>query len=90
MKYFADGVLSAQAFERARIAAQAILDESLQLYRKDAWDTAYGSSGTIGAVSDVLSRAGWSDTTIDRDGLEWMKRCLIRTAQRYRWRYQRS
>ena len=79
MKYFADGVLSAQAFERARIAAQAILDESLQLYRKDAWDTAYGSSGTIGAVSDVLSRAGWSDTTIDRDGLEWMKRCLIRT-----------
>ncbi|MEY2660611.1 MAG: hypothetical protein RLZZ123_1783 [Pseudomonadota bacterium] len=80
MKYFADGEFNVAVFERARIAAKAILDEALSLYPRLAWDVAYGSSGTVGAVADVLGKSGWTPGIIDRDGLEWLKRYLIRTA----------
>ena len=78
-KFFTEGVFSAPAFEKARIAAQAILDEALSPYAHDLWDVAYGSSGTVGAVADVLEKAGWTPGLIDREGLEWLKRHLIRT-----------
>ena len=59
MRYFADGSFTPQAFEMAEIAAKAVLDEALNSCRPDDWDVAYGSSGTVGAVGDVLQAAGW-------------------------------
>ena len=59
MKYFPDGMLSARAFNSAEIAAKAVLDEAIQIFGSPQWDNAYGSSGTVGAVSDVLAAAGW-------------------------------
>ncbi len=79
LKFFSEGTFSNGAFERARIAAQAVLDESLSAYSRTQWDTAYGSSGTIGAVADVLEKAGWPAGVIGRDGLDWLKRHLVRT-----------
>ena len=78
MKYFPDGQFSARAFESAEIAAKAILDEATNSYRASAWDVAYGSSGTIGAVSDVLSAAGWAPSLVTREGLDWLLDCLIK------------
>jgi exopolyphosphatase/guanosine-5'-triphosphate,3'-diphosphate pyrophosphatase len=78
MKYFRQGQLDESAFDRAEIAAKAILDEALSLYPRNAWDVAYGSSGTVGAVGDILSVAGWSQGIIDREGLVWLKRCMLR------------
>ncbi|MFM2239235.1 MAG: exopolyphosphatase [Pseudomonadota bacterium] len=78
MKYFRQGQLDEAAFDQAEIAAKAILDEALSLVPRNAWDVAYGSSGTVGAVGDILSVAGWSPGTIDRDGLAWLKRCMLR------------
>ena len=78
-KFFSEGAFTHPAFEKARIAAQAILDEALSSYPRSLWDVAYGSSGTVGAVADVLEKAGWPAGLIDRDGLEWLKRYLIRT-----------
>ena len=78
MKYFRNGQLSTGAFERAEIAAKAILDEALSLYPRHSWDVAYGSSGTVGAVGDILSLAGWTQGQINREGLTWLKRCMLR------------
>lgn len=72
MKYFPDGHFTPHAFEMAEIAAKAVLDEALNAYRPDTWDVAYGSSGTIGAVGDVLAAAGWPAHTVTRDGLDWL------------------
>jgi exopolyphosphatase/guanosine-5'-triphosphate,3'-diphosphate pyrophosphatase len=81
MKYFADGQFTALAFEWAEVAAKAVLDEALSLYPRSSWDIAYGSSGTIGAVADVLQIAGWSDHVISRDGLNWLKEKLIKSGR---------
>ena len=78
MKYFPDGCWSPAAFKAAEIAAQAVLDEALSFYTRDQWDKAYGSSGTIGAVADVLSHAGWPAGIITREGLDWLKDRLLK------------
>jgi exopolyphosphatase/guanosine-5'-triphosphate,3'-diphosphate pyrophosphatase len=78
MKYFADGQFSPSAFEWAEVAAKAVLDEALSLYPRNSWDVAYGSSGTIGAVADVLQAAGWPEEVITREGLDWLKEKLIK------------
>ena len=81
MKYFADGEFSVSAFDWAEVAAKAVLDEALSLYPKNSWDVAYGSSGTIGAVADVLQAAGWPEEKISREGLNWLKEKLIKSVQ---------
>jgi exopolyphosphatase/guanosine-5'-triphosphate,3'-diphosphate pyrophosphatase len=78
MKYFPDGLLSARAFNSAEIAAKAVLDEAIQTFGSPQWDTAYGSSGTVGAVSDVLTAAGWPADVVTRDGLDWLLERLIK------------
>jgi len=76
-RYFPDGQFTPAAFERAEIAAQAVLDEALAAYSPDQWDLAYGSSGTIGAVADVLGAAGWSAGVVSREGLDWLYQALL-------------
>ena len=78
MRYFGDGQFTPHAFEMAEIAATAIMDEAATLYRRDAWDMAYGSSGTVGAVADALNAAGWPRDVITRDGLDWLRDRLIK------------
>jgi len=78
MKYFPEGQFTTSAFEMAEVAATAILDEVLNTYRRKDWDVAYGSSGTIGAVVDVLEAAGWPAGLINREGLQWLKDKLIK------------
>jgi exopolyphosphatase/guanosine-5'-triphosphate,3'-diphosphate pyrophosphatase len=78
MKYFANGVFTNGSFTKAEIAAKAVLDEALSLYPRHAWETAYGSSGTVGAVADILASAGWPVGKITREGLDWLKEKLIK------------
>jgi exopolyphosphatase / guanosine-5'-triphosphate,3'-diphosphate pyrophosphatase len=87
-KYFDNGILDAASFERARIAAMAILDEALSPYAPSRWEVAYGASGTVGAVVDVLEKAGWPAGMVTRDGLDWLKRTLIRAESIQRLRME--
>ena len=71
-RYFPQGQFTPRAFQMAEIAAKAVLDEALSIYRRDVWDVAYGSAGTVGAVGDVLVAAGWPAGTVSRAGLDWL------------------
>ena len=76
-RYFPNGQFTAKTFDVAEIAAKAVLDESLTLYRRELWEIAYGSAGTVGAVGDVLQAAGWPEGSVSRAGLDWMRKTLI-------------
>jgi exopolyphosphatase / guanosine-5'-triphosphate,3'-diphosphate pyrophosphatase len=78
MKYFQDGLWTTAAFKAAEIAAKAVLDEAQLLFNRQSWDKCYGSSGTVGAVSDVLTAAGWQEDLITREGLAWLKDRLLK------------
>ena len=79
MRYFADGSMSEQQFKQAEVAAKAIFDEAAEIYHTDAWDLAYGSSGTIGAIHDILIHAGRMDRSekIKLKDVDWLIKQLI-------------
>ena len=78
MKYFPKGEFTEQAFYRAEIAAQAVLEEALTVYPRSKWSKAYGASGTVGAVAEILALAGFSEGEITLEGLDWLVKYLVR------------
>jgi exopolyphosphatase/guanosine-5'-triphosphate,3'-diphosphate pyrophosphatase len=77
MRYFGDGRLSAEAFRAAQVAAGAELEEALEPFAPGRWREALGSSGTVGAVSQLLAASGITDGGITPDGLRWLiGRCI--------------
>jgi exopolyphosphatase/guanosine-5'-triphosphate,3'-diphosphate pyrophosphatase len=80
LRYFPEGQLSAKNFERAEIAAKALLDEALTTHGPQHWDVAYGCSGTVGAIADTLLAAGRAPARhiITREGLHWLRDKLIK------------
>ena len=77
MRWFPDGVFTEQRFREAQVAAGAELEEALEPFAPRHWREALGSSGTAGAVSQVLAATGISDGTITPEGLRWcIAQCL--------------
>jgi len=77
LRYFGDGRFTEQAFRQAQIAAGAELEEALEPFASVHWQEALGSSGTVGAVSQLLAASGVSDGRITPNGLRWlMEQCL--------------
>ena len=77
MKYFADGRYTEAAFRAAQVAAGAELEEALEPFAPSQWQEALGSSGTVGAVSQLLAANGITDGGITPHGLRWlMEQCL--------------
>ena len=77
MRYFGDGRFTEAAFRAAQVAAGAELEEALAPFAARHWREALGSSGTAGAVSQLLAANGITDGVITPDGLRWcMEQCL--------------
>jgi exopolyphosphatase/guanosine-5'-triphosphate,3'-diphosphate pyrophosphatase len=77
MRYFGDGLIDVHAFRAAQVAAGAEFEEALATFAPDQWDEALGSSGTVGAVSQLLVASGITDGAITPEGLRWcMAQCI--------------
>jgi exopolyphosphatase / guanosine-5'-triphosphate,3'-diphosphate pyrophosphatase len=77
MKYFGDGRFTEAAFRAAQVAAGAELEEALEPFAAKHWKEAMGSSGTMGAVSQVLAANQITDGRVTPDALRWlMEQCL--------------
>ena len=77
MKYFGDGRFTESAFRQAQVAAGAELEEALEPFAPGHWQEALGSSGTAGAVSQLLAANGVTDGHITPAALRWlMEQCL--------------
>lgn len=77
MRHFPDGKLTEAGFRAAQIAAGAEFEEGLDAFSPRHWREALGSSGTAGAVSQLLAASRISDGTITPKGLRWLiQRCI--------------
>jgi exopolyphosphatase/guanosine-5'-triphosphate,3'-diphosphate pyrophosphatase len=77
MQHFPDGRLNAAAFRAAQVAAGAELEEALEPFAPQHWREALGSSGTAGAVSEVLAANHIDKGVITPQGLRWLiERCI--------------
>ena len=77
LRFFEGGRITEAGFRAAQVAAGAELEEALQPFARQHWTRALGSSGTAGAVSQLLQTAGITDGRITPAGLRWcIERCL--------------
>lgn len=81
LRFFPEGRFTAEAFRAAQVASGAELEEALTLFARHTaqprWEQALGSSGTVGAVAQILAANGVTDGSITLDGLRWcIEQCL--------------
>ncbi|WP_070989270.1 Ppx/GppA phosphatase family protein [Halofilum ochraceum] len=76
--WFADGKLTRKAFDRSEMAARIEIEPIESRFRDLAWEAALGASGTIKAVATTLKESGWTDGTITRDGLEGLRKSMLK------------
>lgn len=71
-RYFGDGKLTEAQFDRAITAARLELGSMHRSFKRLGWGSAYGSSGTINAIEQVLTESGKADHCITAEGLDWL------------------
>ena len=77
LRFFGEGRFTRAGFRAAQVAAGAELEEGLVPFSRRHWREALGSSGTAGAVSDVLRASGKTDGRITPEALRWLiERCV--------------
>lgn len=77
LRYFADGRVDRQSFKRAVVGCAAEIEEAVAAFSRRNWDEAYGSSGTVGAVIDILRAEGWSDGVITSEALLKLRQAIV-------------
>lgn len=78
LKHFSTGEFTEKAFSRAEIAAESIFETLGANFNRKHWDIAYGASGTMGAVADVLVQYGRPADMVTTEGLYWLREELLR------------
>jgi len=76
-QFFKGGEIDRGSFKRAVVACSAQLEEAIASFSRSNWDEAYGSSGTVGAVTDILRAEGWGEGTITAEGLLKLRQALL-------------
>ena len=77
MAFFKDRKITAQSMRRAILSAASVLDGSEYKFVKGNWQEAYGSSGTVSAVSSILAALKITDGSITLYALEQLKDKVI-------------
>ncbi|MCG2585204.1 Ppx/GppA phosphatase family protein [Massilia sp. TS11] len=76
-RFFADGRITADAFDGAVLAARSFFEDAAPLYRPQHWDRAYGTSGTMRAMANTIAKSGIGDGTLSYKNLLALKTRLI-------------
>ena len=76
-KWFADGKLTQQAFDKARIQAMLELRPVQGYYSRPGWQTAIGASGSIKSIGRVSEEMGWSDAGITASSLKKIRKAML-------------
>lgn len=77
MTFFSGGHIDAASFDAATLAARARFDDAAAMFQPGQWDAAYGSSGTIRAIAEVIAVNRIGDGTMHVDSLIALRALLI-------------
>ncbi|WP_020655080.1 Ppx/GppA phosphatase family protein [Massilia niastensis] len=75
--YFADGRILPHRFDAAVTAARARFEDAAALYKEQGWDAAYGSSGTMRAINEVITRNMIGDGAVSQASLYALRDILL-------------
>ena len=69
-QYFSDGQLTHTRFAQARLAAELAMQPVADMFKQHGWQKVIGCSGTIKALSLILTNKGWANNDVTREGLQ--------------------
>ena len=75
--FFPGGRIEAEAFDAAILSARSVFEDGAPPFRPQHWNKAYGSSGTIRALSEAIEKNGIGDGSLSLKNLEALKAVLI-------------
>ncbi|MGZ3241564.1 MAG: Ppx/GppA phosphatase family protein [Burkholderiaceae bacterium] len=78
--FFVDGHIVEDAFETAILSARSRFEDAAHFYDPQYWNTAYGSSGTIRAIADVIDKNALGDGKLSLKSLHALKTRFIQSA----------
>lgn len=79
MRFFPEGRISKGAMKEAELAARSELQPIMNEFSRKHWRSAFGSSGTVRAISEILRDNGFDDEAITFDGVQRLRACLIKS-----------
>lgn len=80
-KFFPDGQITQAGFDASILSARSSFEGAAPPFQPQYWRTAYGSSGTMSAISDAISKNGFGDGTLTLESLNALKRHCIQVGQ---------
>ncbi|MGZ3254650.1 MAG: Ppx/GppA phosphatase family protein [Burkholderiaceae bacterium] len=75
--FFPEGRIDADLFDAAILSARSNFEDVAPSYDPRQWSKAYGSSGTIRAIADVISKNALGDGSLSHASLEALKQRFI-------------
>jgi exopolyphosphatase/guanosine-5'-triphosphate,3'-diphosphate pyrophosphatase len=85
LAFFAGGLLDQTSFDAAVLSARSHFEDGAPPYQPQNWRKAYGSSGTIRAISEIIAKNGIGDGKVTPASLDALKRRLIGFGQAARF-----
>ncbi|MEB0023709.1 Ppx/GppA phosphatase family protein [Actimicrobium sp. CCI2.3] len=79
--FFPDGNITAAAYEKAILSARSVFEDAAPPYHPRFWNVAYGSSGTIRVIAEVIARNGLGDGRLSVAGLDALMHRFIDAGQ---------
>ena len=77
LSFFAGGRIDAVSFEHAILSARSHFEDAAPPYHPHNWSQAYGSSGTIRTIADVIAKNDLGDGKLTPAGLDALKKRFI-------------
>ncbi|RJG08567.1 Ppx/GppA phosphatase family protein [Massilia cavernae] len=77
LTFFTGGRIDAGSFEQAILSARSHFEDAAPPYHPHNWKQAYGSSGTVRTLADVISRNNLGDGRLTLAGLDALRERFI-------------
>jgi exopolyphosphatase/guanosine-5'-triphosphate,3'-diphosphate pyrophosphatase len=77
LSFFPGGRINAASFEAAILSARSYFEDGGSSFHPSLWTNAYGSSGTIRAIAEVISKNALGDGQLSYPSLEALKQRLV-------------
>ena len=77
LSFFVGGRVDAASYEAAILSARSHFEDAAPPYHPQYWKNAYGSSGTIRAIADIIARNDLGDGKLTAASLDALKKRFI-------------
>lgn len=79
--FFPDGIITEEGFRLAVLSARSVFEDIKVHYHRRYWDMAYGSSGTMRAIAEIIAENGIGDGRFSAENLDLLRRRMVRAGR---------